>query len=250
MIFLKKIIYGALLFFSFLSCTVNNPEPIQDLEKEIVGHWTSTDKSIHFTESGTFQDSTFRTKEQLFNNHTCEVNENKAKVLTSVVSGNYTVADTLVEFSSINASNCNPEPVELQMRPYFDKIVSISNDSLTLTSTRVYVRESISDTTLFGRWKTINYGSIYNYELPNGWIAAEITEELLITNSAYSSIIYSNVFPNDSLTYESNYFFDPPEFINGCCAVPFSYLVDLNDNKMRWTGPDIGGRYRYVKTNY
>ncbi|GAB5408347.1 MAG: hypothetical protein BalsKO_07120 [Balneolaceae bacterium] len=249
----RNLLIHSFVMLFVLSCSVSNsdPKPVQDLQKEIIGHWEYENKSIHFTEVGTFQDSTFRSVDLLFNNHTCEVDENDTKVPILVVSGNYAIADTLLEFSSLNTSlNCNPEPVELRMYPYYDKVISISNDSLTLVPTRVYFRESVSDTTLLGTWKTINHGSIYNYELPNGWVSANITEEVVLTYQSYSSMFYSPAFPDDSLKIESNYFYDHPEFVNSCCTFPITFLVDHIGNRMRWTGPLISSGYRYIRTNY
>lgn len=233
----RYIFIHASVLLVVLSCGVSNsdPEPIQNLNKEIIGHWESNKSSIHFEENGTFQDTTFRQIEELFTGNTCEVTENDTEVPIIVISGNYLIKKETLEFSSITVSlSCNPDPVVHRIFPYDNKVISISNDSLTLKPTRLYRRESVSDTGLFGTWKSVNKGLIYSYELPTGSGFGDITEKMIITNHSYSSIFYDTILPDDSIKYESLYFYDPPEFINSCCTFPIIYLVDINGNEMEW----------------
>lgn len=253
MILFKKLVLSSLIFLTLQSCNINdsNSELVQDLSKEIVGHWEFEDQSFRFTENGTFQDSIFWEKEDLFFNNTCEVNEDESRVPIQVVSGNYTINNSIVEFSSLTLSlGCNPQPTVNRMFPYYDKVISISNDSLTFQSTRTYLRNNDSGDNILGSWKTVNPGLIHHFENPNGLELHDISEELTITQNFYTTKLSNTFLPNDTLEIESRYYYSPPTFINVCCSYPITYHVEIDGNEMRWTGPENFKSFIYSKSEH
>jgi hypothetical protein len=239
--YLIKLIF--ILSIVFQSCKFNH-NPVENnfesgnltLKQKMIGGWKSGSYVIYFKEDGTYIDSSginpFPLEPGYDTSNICSESTKDGLHPIRVTEGLYLIEDSILKRQPTDYMlDCNPLNAPA-CYVYHDKLIDIIDDTLKLTTYRVWYGCDSLNNDIWGNWISNYWVWAYHADLPLGGSPQLVTDSITFIEDSTVYHLINVGLPFPDILYRVPFTYDPPT-LYVISSYEF-YTVSIKENEMHW----------------